>query len=439
MVKQQKLCYETYEPNERTFDFWINVIILNTIVIIGTIGNVLSIFILSRPKMRSSINCLLIGLAICDTMLILSSMFVYGFASIYPYTGSFFYYHYNLYPKYVRRVLFPLMAASRTSSIYLTLMVSVERYVAVCHPLRARSLCTYGRAKYYIAFCTCFAIAFNLVKFWERYVVEDDHPELGLIYCVAPTELRVDPNYKKIYIYWCSFIIMNILPFIGLLIFNILIYRQIVISNKKRQRLSRTEKREIGLATMLICVVIVFFLLNSLSVYIKICEVYFDRMDPMVNSVSNMLITLNSSVNFIIYVIYGEKFKRIFLSLFCKRICRRMRNKELPDEVRVCDNNRNATERATRECNSMVKSNGDITPRTSTSTSTSLNSGGGSDCGGKKLCNNDGGGEDTTCLLFTATELQQTLSILNGDGVTGGDGDDICNLDVKNETMATDF
>lgn len=32
---------------------------------------------------------------------------------------------------------------------------------------------------------------------------------------------------------------------------------------------------------------------------------------------SNLLVTINSSVNFIIYVIFGEKFKRLFLLLFC--------------------------------------------------------------------------------------------------------------------------
>lgn len=35
--------------------------------------------------------------------------------------------------------------------------------------------------------------------------------------------------------------------------------------------------------------------------------------------VSNLLVTLNSSVNFIIYIIYGEKFQRLFLMIFCKR------------------------------------------------------------------------------------------------------------------------
>ena len=33
---------------------------------------------------------------------------------------------------------------------------------------------------------------------------------------------------------------------------------------------------------------------------------------------NNLLITINSSVNFIIYCIFGEKFKRIFFHLFCR-------------------------------------------------------------------------------------------------------------------------
>ena len=35
--------------------------------------------------------------------------------------------------------------------------------------------------------------------------------------------------------------------------------------------------------------------------------------------ISNLLVTLNSSVNFIIYCIYGDKFKRLFCYIFCKK------------------------------------------------------------------------------------------------------------------------
>ena len=47
---------------EITFEFIVHGIMLNTIGLLGLIGNVISIGVLSRPQMKSSINTLLIGL-----------------------------------------------------------------------------------------------------------------------------------------------------------------------------------------------------------------------------------------------------------------------------------------------------------------------------------------------------------------------------------------
>lgn len=53
----------------------------------------------------------------------------------------------------------------------------------------------------------------------------------------------------------------------------------------------------------------------------------FDRMIKT----SNLLVTINSSVNFIIYVIFGEKFKRLFLILFCSHRLFLLNGRESPD------------------------------------------------------------------------------------------------------------
>ena len=86
-------------------------------------------------------------------------------------------------------------------------------------------------------------------------------------------------------------------------------------SNLKPSHLSlsncRLQQKEIGLATMLMVVVFVFFLCNILALVSNILEVVDINLTEL-NNVSNLLITTNSSVNFIIYCIYGEKFKRIF-------------------------------------------------------------------------------------------------------------------------------
>lgn len=70
---------------------------------------------------------------------------------------------------------------------------------------------------------------------------------------------------------------------------------------------------------MLFCVVIVFICCNILALCCNIIEAFSGQIYDRLVKLSNLLVTINSSVNFIIYVIFGEKFKRIFLLLFCKR------------------------------------------------------------------------------------------------------------------------
>jgi hypothetical protein len=71
-------------------------VLLNAIGILGIFGNIISMIILSRPQMRSSINYLLIGLATCDTVLIITSVLLFGIPAIYKYTGYLFMYYFKV-------------------------------------------------------------------------------------------------------------------------------------------------------------------------------------------------------------------------------------------------------------------------------------------------------------------------------------------------------
>lgn len=312
-------CKDHYEPSSGLvmYEFWVSGIGINIIGFLGILGNFLSIIILSRPQMRSSINFLLMGLAQCDIILILTSMLLFGLPAIYPATGYLFYYYYFLYPN-LSPTVYVLAMAAQTSSVYLTLTITLERFVAVCHPLHVRAYCTQGRAKIYIIVIVLFSLAYNIPRYWEVTVVEHNDADLGFIFCVLASDIRRNKRYIKIYIQWMYLVFVYFVPFISLALLNTLIYKQIRKANRERQRLSRTEKREIGLATMLLCVVFVFFLCNVLALVMNILEASYEIIDDYSIKLSNLLVTINSSVNFIIYVIFGEKFKRIFLLLFCK-------------------------------------------------------------------------------------------------------------------------
>ena len=137
--------------------------------------------------------------------------------------------------------------------------------------------------------------------------------------------------------------VMYIVPFVSLAVLNLRIYCRIRQSTKERTKLTRNEQREIGMATMLLGknpfslfsifplldtntkvifathisgVVVVFFVCNVLALVVNILELMSIAITPLTQT-SNLLVTLNSSVNFIIYIIYGEKFQRIFLQMFC--------------------------------------------------------------------------------------------------------------------------
>lgn len=220
-------CLHEINPGMDCYRFITNGILLNSIGILGILGNIISMIILSRPQMKSSINYLLIGLARVDTVLIITSMLLFGLPGIYPYTGLLFTYFYVVYPHIVP-VIYPLSMATQTASAYLTLTVTLERFVAVCHPLRARSLCTYGRARIYVVVIIIFSFVYNFPKLWEASVktqwLEDDNIT---VYCVRPSDIRKNDIYVSVYVHWCYLIFMYVVPFGSLAVLNAAIYRQV--------------------------------------------------------------------------------------------------------------------------------------------------------------------------------------------------------------------
>lgn len=100
----------------KLFEFWSNGILLNLVGILGILGNVLSMIILSRPQMKSSINYLLIGLARCDTVLIVMSILLFGIPAIYPHTGFLRFYYLRIAPA-ISEIGFFIALSAQTASV----------------------------------------------------------------------------------------------------------------------------------------------------------------------------------------------------------------------------------------------------------------------------------------------------------------------------------
>merc|ERR1719357_1132464 len=115
-------------------------------------------------------------------------------------------------------------------------------------------------------------------------------------------------------------VFMYVLPFGGLSVLNSLMYLDVRRSNARQSTMSSNEKSEMRLAVMLMTVVVVFQICNILPLIVNILE-GFGKAIEGVTQVSNMLVTLNSSLNVFIYIIMGEKFKRAFLQILAGSGC----------------------------------------------------------------------------------------------------------------------
>ena len=83
-------------------------------------------------------------MAVIDFLLLICSITLFGIPAI----AKYYYGHsQNKIENFIYLFLpylYTMTMAVQTASVYLTVGITVERYLAVCHPFRAREICTRG-------------------------------------------------------------------------------------------------------------------------------------------------------------------------------------------------------------------------------------------------------------------------------------------------------
>lgn len=76
---------------------------------------------------------------------------------------------------YAGKYLFPAAITAETGTIYLTVLVTVNRYLAVCRPYDPPGRRSVESARLHVLAVAAFCIVYNLPRFFEFDVVEIDH------------------------------------------------------------------------------------------------------------------------------------------------------------------------------------------------------------------------------------------------------------------------
>lgn len=96
---------------------------------------------------------------------------------------------------------------------------------------------------------------------------------------------------------------------------------QVKSANANRKLLSSTQEKENSLAIMLILIVIVFLVCNVISLINLFARLLSGRKRILfLDSLRNFALVFNSSINFIIYCTYGEKFRSTIYEILPARL-----------------------------------------------------------------------------------------------------------------------
>ncbi|XP_030638993.1 thyrotropin-releasing hormone receptor [Chanos chanos] len=306
-----------------------SIILVTLICGIGIVGNVMVILVVLTTKhMRTPTNCYLVSLAVADLMVltaaglpnITDSLFgewVYGYAGCLCIT----------YLQYL---------GINASSCSITAF-TIERYIAICHPIKAQFMCTLSRAKKITVVVWTLTSLYCVMWFYLSDTQELVYDNITLITCAY----KVSRNLY-LPIYFTDFAVFYVVPLMLATVLYGLIARILFLNplpsdpkentkkwkrdsslrsnmtNSKSSACSSTTATSRRQVTKMLAVVVILFALlwmpyRTLVVVNSFLEEAY--LDTWFLLFCRLCIYLNSAINPIIYNVMSQKFRAAFRKL----------------------------------------------------------------------------------------------------------------------------
>lgn len=292
----------------------IPMVTLPIIIFGGTIGNVLSFLVLIRRRMRvTSVYFYLTVLSCSDTLVLYVSAFKTWVAEVSGFELM------RVSDASCKVTTFLVLFGLYVSS-WIIVLLTVDRCVAVCFPLRAAWLCTVRHARRLTLALVLVICVYNFHVFWTFGLYTRE--ESDRMYC------QPSPHIPFMHYPFEVFKLASycFLPFALVLTLNSAIIYQIRMArhgfstqNSARSGDSGTSGACHAKVTYMLLTVSFtwFFMTAPFSLLIFLGNVHTNRVG---RTIIFLLMYMNHSVNFFLYCFTGRKFRRELKELFrCKR------------------------------------------------------------------------------------------------------------------------
>lgn len=283
----------------------------------GMVTNILNLVVLTNNQLPESPYTYLTGLACTDFSSLMLS-FIYMKFSMDSHT-----YEWRFFDAYI---FIGLVNVFTTSSIWITVQLTVERFLFVRHPLWAKDTCDRASAKVKILMTIGAAAVFNIPRF---LCFEPTYNMKHGKWALQSTEFRVGNVYY--FLIWAHSICVMFVPLFILSAANIYLVYAVHQAGQQRQKLQIRNNREAAwqreqrrLNITLISIVFLFIVCVIPSAFsdrpiayalfgggkteteFVLSKFYFS-----LQYIANFLVWLELSLNFVLYCAFNEKFRRV--------------------------------------------------------------------------------------------------------------------------------
>ncbi|XP_076059996.1 thyrotropin-releasing hormone receptor-like isoform X2 [Oratosquilla oratoria] len=287
------------------------------IFLIGVLGNVMVVIVVARNKnMTTPTNCYLVSLAIADCAVLIAavpqeivSYYLIGNHWIWGQAGC-------------SLMIFLQHLGINASSLSLTAF-TVERYIAICHPMKAQTVCTVKRAKKITLLVWAFAVTYCSPWLFLTQVVKLNY---NVDYPTQECTFKLSRRHYLFY-YFLDIIVFYVVPLLLSCVLYSLIARILFTSQVPKNPAhainghhdhNRTNSARVQVVKMLAVVVAIFATLwlpyRILLVYNSFAA-HFGQLpykDLWYLLFAKTCIFINSAINPILYNAMSVKFRRSF-------------------------------------------------------------------------------------------------------------------------------
>ena len=316
--------YEDFNCGEgiMLFRFMVQVVLTVPVCLFGVCGNSLAFVVLCYQKQKVSTTLLLQALSIADIIILIMAIpsrslrymdLCFGPQNLHIYSNMFL-------------ATYPLSFTFRMINTWLTTFLTFDRWIAVCRPLHAQRLVTKRMSMIHMTIVIFAAIVISIPRWFEyriNFNLKTDMVE------VHPTELATNKYYTIIYKIFFFLTMMYIIPMVTLLVLNTKLVRALKAAEQDKKVLRRSAdmvKQNRNITAMVTLVVAAFLICNLLPFCSQILysiEISFKDLAPTlmahrrrISPISDLMLTINSAINFIIYCACSKKFRITLLSMF---------------------------------------------------------------------------------------------------------------------------